>query len=87
MITRHLETSGDAQPADIARPVADGEDFAAMMLSNPDMVQAVVPPDEAAHRVIDAILADEPYVVTHGDLVSAVQARSDLLTRAAEQAR
>ena len=87
MITRHLETSGDAQPEAIARPVADGEDFAAMMKSNPDMTLAVVPPEEAAARVVDAILNDEPYVVTHGDLVLAVDRRSALLRTAAEAGR
>jgi hypothetical protein len=35
----------------------------------------------------EAVLADEPYTVTHGDLFDAVTARSAALARAAEAAR
>ena len=34
-----------------------------------------------------ALLAGEPYVITHGDLVPAVDTRSALLRNAAEAAR
>ena len=37
--------------------------------------------------MIEAVLADQPYVITHGDLVEAVAARSADLNRAAEAAR
>ena len=86
MITRHLETSSDAQPAHLSRPIGDEDDFTAMRDSNPGMVQSVLPPDEAARCVIDAILADEPYIVTHGDLRAAISGRSARLERAAEAA-
>jgi NAD(P)-dependent dehydrogenase (short-subunit alcohol dehydrogenase family) len=87
MLSRHLETSAAAQPDHLRRPIADEDDFAAMQASNPSMSKALVTPDDAAGRVIDALLAGEPYVVTHGDLVDAVQARCAELLRAAEAAR
>ena len=86
MITRHLESSADAQPASIRRPIGDDEDFAAMVASNPAMVEDVVTPDEAASGAIDALLAGERYVITHGDLVDAVDTRTADLRRAAEAA-
>ena len=58
-----------------------------MMASNPDMTTALLTPEEAAQRAVEAILAGEPYVVTHGDLVGAVSTRADALRRAAEAAR
>ena len=87
MMSRHLETSEAAQPAHLRRPIADEDDFVAMVESNPGMTESVVTPEDAAHRVLDALLAGEPYVITHGDLVDAVDARSGLLRRAAEEAR
>jgi len=87
MITRHLETSEAAQPADVRRPIGGEDDFTAMLTSNPALAQAVVPAADAARHVVDALLAGEPYVITHGDLVGAVEARSAALRTAAERAR
>ncbi len=86
MITRHLETSTEAQPEHISRPIGDEEDFSSMLASNPGLARAVVAPEDAARRVLDAILADEPYVITHGDLLEATTARAAKLRRAAEAA-
>src|SRR5689334_11709718 len=87
MITRHLETSEAAQPADVRRPIGGEDDFTAMLTSNPALAQAVVPAADAARHVVDALLAGEPYVITHGDLVGVVEARSAALRTAAERAR
>lgn len=86
MITRHLETSTEAQPEPLRRAIGDDEDFAAMYASNPTIADDVIGPDAAAVGVIDAVLAGERYVITHGDLVDAVDARSADLRRAAEAA-
>ena len=51
------------------------------------MASAIATPEDAAAGVIDAVLADEPYVITHGDLVAAIAGRAAALTRAAERAR
>jgi NAD(P)-dependent dehydrogenase (short-subunit alcohol dehydrogenase family) len=87
MITRHLVTSEGAQPERLRRPIATEADRAAMAASNPAMTQAVAAPEAVAQKVLDALLAGERYVITHGDLVEAVEERSRELGRAAESAR
>jgi short-subunit dehydrogenase len=87
MTSRHLESSTEAQPEHVRRVIGQPEDFEQMMASNPDMTTALLTPEEAAQRAVEAILAGEPYVVTHGDLVGAVSTRADALRRAAEAAR
>lgn len=87
MLTRHFESSGDAQPAHIDRPVATDADLEAMFASNAGMGSVLASPDDAAAAVLPAILAGEPYAVTHGDLVAAVDARAAALRTAAERAR
>jgi NAD(P)-dependent dehydrogenase (short-subunit alcohol dehydrogenase family) len=87
MITRHFETSEAAQPERLRRPVTTEEDFAAMASSNPDMTTAIAAPEDIAKHVVDALLSDERYVITHGDLVEAVEERDSELRRAAEAAR
>jgi NAD(P)-dependent dehydrogenase (short-subunit alcohol dehydrogenase family) len=84
MISRHLETSEAAQPDHLRRPIGDESDFDAMLTSNPAMAATLATPEDAARRVIDAVLADERYIVTHGDLVEAIASRAAALTRAAE---
>ena len=87
MITRHLESSEAAQPASIRRPIGTDDDFTAMVESNPGMAAMVATPEDAARSVLDAVFAGEPYVITHGDLVGAVDGRASALRRAAEAAR
>jgi NAD(P)-dependent dehydrogenase (short-subunit alcohol dehydrogenase family) len=87
MITRHLETSTEAQPGHIARAIGDDDDFTAMLASNPALAETVATAEDAARPVLDAIHADEPYVITHGDLLAATTRRADQLRRAAETAR
>ena len=87
MISRHLETSEAAQPAGIRRPIANDGDFDAMIGSNPEMASMLATPEDAAAGVIEAILAGERYVITHGDLTGGVAVRTEALTRAAEAAR
>jgi NAD(P)-dependent dehydrogenase (short-subunit alcohol dehydrogenase family) len=87
MITRHLETSEAAQPGHLRRPIANDGDFDAMIASKPEMASVLATAEDAAAGVIEAVLADEPYVITHGDLTEAVTTRSAKLTRAAEASR
>lgn len=84
MVSRHLETSQQAQPAAIARPVAQPEDFQAMFASNPTMSTMLATPEEAAEGVVEAILAGERYVITHGDLRAPLRARHAVLEQSAE---
>jgi NAD(P)-dependent dehydrogenase (short-subunit alcohol dehydrogenase family) len=87
MITRHLETSEAAQPNHLRRPIAHDGDFDAMTASNPEMAAMLATAEDAAAGVIEAVLADEPYVITHGNLTDAVMARSAKMTRAAQASR
>jgi NAD(P)-dependent dehydrogenase (short-subunit alcohol dehydrogenase family) len=86
MASRHLETSESAQPEHLRRPVGDLDDFEAMMASNPRMAAEGMlhTPEEAAEGVIEAVLARERYVVTHGDFLDALSARHAGPMRAAE---
>ena len=86
MLSRHLETSEAAQPAHLRRPIAGDDDFAAMHESNPTMAQFLATPEEAADGVIDAVLIDRRYVVTHGDFLEALEAREQQLRSAAAEA-
>jgi NAD(P)-dependent dehydrogenase (short-subunit alcohol dehydrogenase family) len=87
MASRHLESSTEAQPDNVRRAIGDESDFAALHASNPAMVADVVTPEVAARRVVDALLAGERYIVTHGDLTDAVTSRSAELLHAAQAAR
>jgi NAD(P)-dependent dehydrogenase (short-subunit alcohol dehydrogenase family) len=87
MISRHLETSEAAQPEHVRRPIADAEDFDVMMASNPGMAAMLATPDAAARGVVEAVLEGRHYVITHGDLTTAIAGRATELTAAAEAAR
>ena len=86
MMSRHLETSEAAQPGHLRRPIAADDDFEAMLTSNPTMAAALATPDDAADGVIESVLADEPYVITHGDLTPAITTRAVALQSAAGRA-
>ena len=83
MLSRHLETSEAAQPAHVRRPIAGDDDFTAMRQSNPAMAGFLATPEEAAAGVVDAILDDRRYVVTHGDFLEALDTRQRDLRAAA----
>jgi NAD(P)-dependent dehydrogenase (short-subunit alcohol dehydrogenase family) len=82
MLSRHLETSEAAQPQHLRRPVAHDDDLLAMHESNPTMSQFLATPEDAARGVVDALLADMPYVITHGDFGDAIAKRAELLRAA-----
>ena len=82
MVTRHLETSADAQPEAIQRPIGVDDDFTRMLESNPGMAESLAMPEDIAGRTLDAIFAGQPYVITHGDLGAAIAARADGLAAA-----
>jgi NAD(P)-dependent dehydrogenase (short-subunit alcohol dehydrogenase family) len=86
MLSRHLETSEAAQPAHLQRPIAGDGDFDVMIASNPGMAAMLATPEDAATGVVEAVLAGEPYVITHGDLGAAVDARATALAMAAATA-
>jgi NAD(P)-dependent dehydrogenase (short-subunit alcohol dehydrogenase family) len=86
MLSRHLETSQAAQPEQVRRPIAGDDDFAVMHQSNPAMAEFLATPEEAAAGVVDAILGDRPYVITHGEFLGALDTRQRELRAAATEA-
>jgi NAD(P)-dependent dehydrogenase (short-subunit alcohol dehydrogenase family) len=86
MMTRHLESSLAARPDSIAGEIAPAGDIEAMLASNEAFVRDVATAEDAASQVVEDILAGEPYIVTHGDLVDAVAIRHIPIQRAAERA-
>ena len=82
-----LETSTAAQPDHLRRDIGAPDDFEAMLASNPALSSDLDTPETAAANAVDAILAGERYIVTHGNLVDAVDTRSAALREAAARAR
>jgi NAD(P)-dependent dehydrogenase (short-subunit alcohol dehydrogenase family) len=86
MLTRHLESSLAARPAGIDGEIAPDADVEALVESN-QFITSAATAESAAGVVVDEVLAGEPYVVTHGDLVQPLLGQQDLVRRAAERAR
>jgi hypothetical protein len=86
MITGHLASSEAAQPDALKRPIGEQSDFELMAGAKPAMVQELATAEDASRGVIEAVLAGEPYVITHGDLVEALERRHAELLRAARAA-
>jgi NAD(P)-dependent dehydrogenase (short-subunit alcohol dehydrogenase family) len=86
MMSRHLETSEAAQPQHMRRAIAHDDDFLAMHESNPTMSQFLATPEDAARGVVDALLADARYVITHGDFDDAITKRARELRAASAAA-
>jgi len=86
MMTRHLESSLAARPDSIAGEIAPARDIEAMLASNEAFVRDVATAEDAASHVVEDILAAEPYIITHGDLVDAVAMRHTPIQKAAERA-
>jgi NAD(P)-dependent dehydrogenase (short-subunit alcohol dehydrogenase family) len=86
MMTRHIESSLAARPAGITEAIAPAEDTEALVSSNP-FISQVASAEDAARAAVDEVLAGEPYVVTHGDLVAPVAEQQALVRQAVERAR
>ena len=66
MITRHLESSVAARPADRAATGAGAGDLDAMLAHRPVTAEDVVTPEHAVRNLLADLHADQPYSVTHG---------------------
>ncbi len=84
MSTRHLESSVLARPAELGPSVTLPDDIEAMLAGSGagDDVPVVVTPEHATRNLIDELLADEPYIVTHGGYVEQVRSRHARIERA-----
>lgn len=82
MITRHLETSIAARPAELGDSILDMEDLNAMLLHAPMAEGDVVAPEHAIGNLLADLAADEPYSFTHGSHRSAYESRRDAIEAA-----
>ncbi len=87
MAPRHLESSLAARPNTIVGEIAPAEDIEAVIASNASFSHDVATAEEAARYVVDDVLAGDPYITTHGDLVDAVTARQAEIRHAVERVR
>jgi NADP-dependent 3-hydroxy acid dehydrogenase YdfG len=75
MATTHLQSSAAARPAAIGPSLTTDDDLEVVittMASEPDSVATA---EHAARHVIDALVDDRPYLVTHGATPTALQQR------------
>jgi NAD(P)-dependent dehydrogenase (short-subunit alcohol dehydrogenase family) len=86
MFTRHLETSLQARPDRVKGEIAPETAIQKLIESSPYISDGATA-EVAASAVLDEILDDHPYIVTHGNLVEAVERHHVLLQDAASRAR
>jgi NAD(P)-dependent dehydrogenase (short-subunit alcohol dehydrogenase family) len=67
MMTRHLESSAKARPADKGEWVLRDDDIVAMMASRGMGEEHIATPEHATRNLVADLLADQPYVITHGN--------------------
>jgi NAD(P)-dependent dehydrogenase (short-subunit alcohol dehydrogenase family) len=82
MSTRHLESSAQARPAELGGSETRSDDIAAMLAHSPMTDGDVVTPEHAIRNLLADLVADEPYVVTHGSHRAAYRRRRDALDAA-----
>ncbi|HZP30545.1 MAG TPA: SDR family oxidoreductase [Acidimicrobiia bacterium] len=86
MMTRHLESSAAARPETLGPSVTLPDDIEAMMAGAPSMhADEVVEAADAVRGLVPQLVADEPYVFTHGRLRAGYEARHREILRAIER--
>jgi NAD(P)-dependent dehydrogenase (short-subunit alcohol dehydrogenase family) len=75
MMTRHLESSARARPADKGESVIMPDDIEVMMASRAMGDDHIATPDHAVRNLLADVLANEPYVLTHGNYRAAYHER------------
>jgi NAD(P)-dependent dehydrogenase (short-subunit alcohol dehydrogenase family) len=91
MMTRHLESSAAARPEGLGPSVLRNEDIEAMLAASPATAGDIATAEDAARGLLGQLLANEPYVITHGayrDELAARHARlNDAFDRMEHRAR
>ncbi len=82
MRTRHLESSALARPAELGASVTLPDDIEAMLASRPMSSGDAVAPEVAVRHLLGAVLAGEPYVLTHGSYRAEYNTRRDAMDAA-----
>jgi NAD(P)-dependent dehydrogenase (short-subunit alcohol dehydrogenase family) len=90
MMTRHLESSAAARPEVLGRSILRNEDVEAMLASSPATAGDIATAEDAVQGLLPQLLANEPYVITHGgyrDQLAAQRAQVDAAFDRMELAR
>lgn len=82
MMTRHLETSALARPADLGESVTLPDDIEAMLASSGMDAGDVTTAEHAVRNLLRDLLANEPYVLTHGTYRHEYDRRRDAIDAA-----
>jgi NAD(P)-dependent dehydrogenase (short-subunit alcohol dehydrogenase family) len=82
MMTRHLESSALARPAELGASVTLPDDIETMLAASPMRADDVVTADHAVRNLLRDVLANEPYVLTHGTYRARYNARRDAIEAA-----
>lgn len=85
MITRHLESSARARPAELGPTGEQPEDLTAMLAHRPMADGDLVTAEHAIRNLLDDLLADQPYVVTHGSHRPVYRQRRDAMDAALDR--
>ena len=82
LVTRHLESSALARPPELGPSVTLPGDIDAMLGAHPLGPDDVVPPEVAVRHLLTDLLADEPYLLTHGSYRAEYVERRDAMEAA-----
>ena len=82
MITRHLESSALARPAVLGPSVTLPDDIEVMLSSQQMGPGDIATPEHAVRHLLQDLLADEPYILTHGAYRARYNARRDAIEAA-----
>jgi meso-butanediol dehydrogenase / (S,S)-butanediol dehydrogenase / diacetyl reductase len=82
MMTRHLESSVQARPAELGESLLDMADVDAMIAHQPMDDGDLATPEHAIRNLLDDLVAGEPYVITHGSFRPLYDQRRDAIDAA-----
>jgi NAD(P)-dependent dehydrogenase (short-subunit alcohol dehydrogenase family) len=82
MMTRHLESSVQARPAELGESALDMGDVEAMIAHQPMGDDDLATPEHAIRNLLADLEANEPYVLTHGSYRPLYQRRRDAIDAA-----
>jgi NAD(P)-dependent dehydrogenase (short-subunit alcohol dehydrogenase family) len=82
MMTRHLESSALARPSELGASVTLADDIEVMMASRSMGDSHVSTAEHAVRNLLRDMLADEPYMLTHGTYRAQYNERRDALEAA-----
>ena len=86
MMTRHIESSIAARPAELGSSRFDMSDVQAMMADvDIDAASHVATPEYAVRNLLDDLDAGHPYIITHGDYYGQVRAQQREVSAAFER--